>query len=206
MARFTSDPTHSTTLKGVGETSVNVIPAELVLQQLTGDPVRAGSLELTNQTDEPRNLELKTSERLQVPAQVALPPRGKMSVPVQIAASDVRPLQAEIRIFAPDLELRVPVKAPAPGAVLRAVQTSIAFGRVPLKPPSSVRFEMENIGGTQGEIQWTIGAPFRTNQNSVLLLPGERRGFDLEIEGTAPGNYRAWVQCKAGGQTFEIPV
>jgi len=206
VARFTSDPTHSTTLKGVGETSVNVSPTELVLQQLAGDPVRAGTLELTNQTDEPRNLELKTSERLQVPARVALPPRGKMSVPVQIAASDVLPLKEEIRILAPDLELRVPVKAAAAGAVLRAVQASIAFGRVPLKPASSVRFEMENIGGTQGEIQWTIGAPFHTNQNSVLLLPGERRGFDLEIEGKAPGKYRAWLQCKAGGQSFEIPV
>ncbi len=206
VARFTSDPTHSTTLRGTGETSVTASPAEIILQQASGDPVRTGTLELTNQTDEVRNLQFKADDRLRLPPPITLPPRGRVSVPIQIAANDVRPLLGEIRIVAPDLELRVPVKAAAPAAVLRVVQPAISFGRVPLKPASSVRFELENIGGTTGEMQWTIGDPFRTRQNSVLLLPGERRAFELEIEGKAPGKYRAWLQCKAGPQTFDIPV
>jgi hypothetical protein len=39
-----------------------------------------------------------------------------------------------------------------------------------------------------------------------LLLAGEKRGFDVEIESATPGRFRGWVQFKAGTQTFEIAV
>jgi hypothetical protein len=206
VARFTSDPAHSTTLRGKAETSVAADPAEVILQNAVDDPVRTGSLELVSQVDEPRDLQLKADNRLQLPAQVTLPGRGRIRIPIQTAAHDVRALDTEIRILAPDLELRVPVKATAPGAVVRAVRPAIGFGRVPVGRVTSTRFELENIGGAPAEVAWTIAAPFRTTQKTVILVPGEKRGFDLEIESSTPGRYRASLQCKSGTQTFDLGV
>jgi hypothetical protein len=206
VARFTSDPAHSTTLRGAAEASIAAQPAQVVLQHEIGDPVRTGSFELINQTDQPRTLYLKSDARLQLPPQVTLTARGRISVPLQTAPGDVRPLDTEIRIVAPDLEFRVPVKAAVPAAVLRAVQRAVAFGQLPVGRAASARFELENIGGAPGEVTWAIGPPFRTLQNSALLLPGEKRAFDLGIESKTPGRYRAWLHCKASAQTFDLPV
>ncbi len=206
VARFTSEPTRSTTLRGTAETSVAVHPALLVLQPGAGDPVRTGTFEITNQTDEPRTLQLQADPRLQVPPQVSLPPRGRLAVPVQTAAGDILPLEAEILLTAPDLELRVPVRAAAPGAVIRAAPRTVAFGRLPIGPPAQAEFELENIGGAAGEVTWTIGPPFRTAQTSTLLVPGEKRRFPIELAATKPGRYRAWLQWKFGTQTVDLPV
>ncbi len=206
VARFTSDPAHSTTLRGTAETSVAASPAQVILHNEPSDPIRNGAFELTNQTDEPRTLQIKADSRLQVPPQVTLPARGRVNVPIQTTPGDVRALNVEIRVTGPDLDLRVPVKAAAPGAILRANQPALAFGQLPVGRTASVRFEFENIGGAAGEIAWTIGTPFRTAQNSALLLPGEKRAFDMEIETKTTGRYRAWLQCKSATQTFELPV
>lgn len=206
VARFTSDPSHSTTLRGVGETSVIANPSELILQNTAGNPVRSGTLLLINQTEEPRELKLKANERLQLPAEVNLPGGSRVSVPVQTSAEDVRALNAEIEITAPDLELRVPVKAVPPGPVFRATQAKLGFGRVPAGKASALPVEMENIGGSPGDISWSVAAPFRTAQSSMILLPGEKRSFEVEIESAADGHFRAWLQCKAGEQAFDIAL
>ena len=206
VARFTSDNTHPTVLRGMGETSVTASPAEVVLRHTDGDPLRAGTLTLINHTDEPRNLEIKGTDRLQVQPQVTVPPQGRAEVPVQVVPGDVRALQAEIQVVAPDFELRVPVTGAPPGPILRVSPASIAFGKIPIKPVKSARFEIENVGGMPGEVFWAIGVPFRTSQNSALLVPGEKRAFDLVIEATRIGPYHARMQFKAGAQSFEIPV
>jgi len=206
VARFTSRPAHSTTLRGNAEMSVTASPTQVILQHGAGDPVRTGTFELINQTDEPRTLHFKADARLLLPPQVTLPARGRISVPIRTASSDVRALDAEIRVVAPDLEIRVPVKAAAPAAILRVIEPGVFFGRVPAGRTASTRLELENIGGAPGEMTWTIGPPFRTTQNSALLLPGEKRGFEITIESKTPGRYRAWLQCKTGAQTFDLPV
>jgi hypothetical protein len=206
VARFTSDPTHSTTLRGSAEAPIVASPAQVILRAEVGDPTRTGAFELRNQTDEPRTLQLKSDPRLQLPPQVTVEARGKISVPVQTAPGDVHALNTEIRIEAPDLDLRIPVKAPVTGATIRASPAALAFARVPAGRPASMGFELENIGGAAGEVTWTIGPPFRVNQGSALLLPGEKRSFVIEIETNAVGRYRAWLQCKAGAQSFEVPV
>ncbi len=206
VARFTSEPTRSTTLRGTAETSVAVSPTPLVLNHQAGDPVRTGTFELINQTDEPRTLQLKSDPRLQLPPQVNLPARGRIPVPVQTVAGEVRALEVDIVITATDLELRLPVKAAAPGAIVRVTQAGVAFGRLAVGQAASAPFELENIGGAPGEVTWTIGSPFRTEQTSTLLLPGEKRRFAIEIQNPKPGRYRAWLQYKSGTQTLELPV
>lgn len=206
VARFTSDPAHSTTLRGTAESSVVANPTRVLLRHGVGDPVRTGTFSLTNQTDEPRTLQLTSDSRLQLPPQVTLPARGQIEVPIQTAASDVLSLETSILITATDLEFRVPVKAAPPGPIVRATQPAVAFGRLAAGAAASAPFELENIGGTPGEVTWAIAPPFRTAQNSVLLLPGEKRRFAVELESSKPGKFRAWLQCKSGAQTFDVPV
>ncbi len=206
VARYTSDPEHSTTLRGAAETAITATPAQVILRQEPGDAVRTGAFELANQTDEPRTLSLKSDARLLLPPQVTVPPRGKIAVPIQTAAGDTRALATEIRLEAPDFTLTVPVKALAPGAFVRVAPPALNFGPVPAGRAAGAGFELENLGGTSGEVTWEIGAPFRLAQKSVLLTPGEKRRFTVELESKIPGKLRAWVQFKAGAQSFELPV
>lgn len=206
VARFTSDPEHSTTLHGEAESAITATPASVVLENESGDPVRTGAVELENRTDGPRVLQLKADERLQLPPQVTVPARGKITVPIQTAPTDVLPLDAEIHIEAPGFELTVPVRAPRLGPILRTAPASIVFGRVRTSQPASAHFELENIGGTPGEATWEISAPFRVAQNSSILLPGEKRSFPLELETRKAGRFRTWLQIKAGSQILDLPV
>jgi len=83
VARYTSEPEHSTTLRGVSESAITAEPAQWVLQQIPGDSTRTGTFELTNQLDEPRTLRLKTDPRVKIPSQVTIPPHGRVMVPVE---------------------------------------------------------------------------------------------------------------------------
>ena len=206
VARFTSDPTHSTTLRGLAESAVAASPNPIVLRQEGSDPVRTGTVELTNQTDEPRTLQLKADARLQVPPQVSLPARAKVEVPIQSAPGDVQALETELRIEGQDLALSVPVKAAVVGPIVRAFPRAIVFENVAQGKVAAVQFELENVGGSTAEVTWSIAAPFRTAQNSTLLVAGEKRSFPLEIESKSAGRFRAWLQCKVGAQAFDVPV
>ena len=206
VARFTSDPTHSTTLRGIAESAVAAGPNPIVLRHEASDPVRTGVVELTNQTDEPRTLQFKTDARLQVPPQVTLPARAKIEVPIQSAPGDVQALETELRIEGQDLALSVPVKAAAVGPIVRASPRAIVFEKVAVAKATAAQFELENVGGSTAEVTWSIAEPFRTAQNSTLLVAGEKRSFPLEIESKTAGRFRAWLQFKVGAQTFDVPV
>jgi len=206
VARFTSDPTHSTTLRGTAESAVAAGPSPIVLRHEASDPVRTGTLELTNQTDEARTLQFKADARLHVPPSVALPARAKIEVPIQSAPGDVQALEAELRIEGQDLALSVPVKAAAVGPIVRAAPRAIVFESVAVGKVAAAQFELENVGGSTAEVTWNIAEPFRTAQNSTLLVAGEKRSFPLEIESKTAGRFRAWLQCKVGAQTFDVPV
>jgi hypothetical protein len=206
VARFSSDPEHSTKLHGESASSITASPARVTLENEVGDPVRTGAFELANLTNEPRVLQLKADARLQLPPQVTLPARGKITVPIQTDAVDVQALDADIHIEAEGFELIVPVKAPKLGPILRTTPSAIAMGRLKTGQAASARFGLENIGGLPSEATWEISAPFRVAQNSSILLPGEKRSFPLEIETKTPGRYRTWLQIKAGGQSVDLPV
>jgi hypothetical protein len=206
VARYTSEPTHSTTLRGTAESAVAAGPNPIVLRHEASDPVRTGTLELTNQTDEARTLQFKADARLQVPPRITLPARAKIEVPIQSAPGDVQALETELQIEGQDLALSVPVKAATVGPIVRATPRAIVFENVAPGKVAAVKFELENVGGSTAEVTWSIAAPFRTAQNSTLLVAGEKRSFPLELESKTAGRFRAWLQCRVGAQTFDVPV
>ena len=206
VARFTSDPEHSTTLRGEAGSSMTVSPSRVVLEHAIGDPIRTGAFELANQTDEPRILQLKADARLQIPPQITVPGHGKITVPIQTAATDAQPLETEIHVEAPGFALTVPVRAARLGPILKTAPATIVFGRIKAGQPASAQFDLENIGGTPADATWEISAPFLVAQNSAILMAGEKRSFPIAIETRNAGRYRTWMQIKAGAQTLDLPV
>ncbi len=204
--RFSSQPETSVRVRGEAVEAITATPARIVLQNATGEAVRAGAFELTNQTDEERRVTLSGGARLQVPAELAVPAHGKVSVPVQTAADDVTALEGEVRVEAAGLTVRVPVRAARVGPLVRAVRGPVAFGRVDAARAASASFELENFGGAEASVSWEIGAPFVMEQAAVALAPGEKKTLVLRTQPAAAGKYRAWLTAKVGAQRLEIPV
>ena len=204
--RFSSQPETSVRVRGEAVEAIAATPTRIVLQNATGDAVRAGTFELTNQTGEESRVTLSGGARLQVPAELTVPAHGKVSVPVQTAAGDVAVLEGEVRVEAAGLTVRVPVRAARVGPLVRAVSGPVAFGRVDAARAASASFELENFGGAEASVSWEIGAPFVMEQASAVLAPGEKKTLVLRTQPAAAGKYRAWLTAKVGEQKLEIPV
>lgn len=206
VARFTSDPLHSTTLRGVAEAAIAANPEKWVLQQTPGDTARSGTFELLNQLDEPRTFLLKADPRLKIPGQLTIPARAGVTVTVEAAAPTADAFETTIQLVARDFSIAVPVNVPALTAVFRASPQAIAFGRLPVAAKATERFQVENFGGASGRVTWEISPPFHTPETSAMLQAGEKKEFPLELETKTPGRYRTWLKFHAGAQSFDMLV
>jgi len=204
--RFSSEPEKGVRVRGEALAAIAATPAKVVLKNTAGDPVRTGVFELSNQTDEERRVTLDGGGRLQVPAEVTVPAHGRVNVPVQTAAGDVAVLAGEVRVEASGLTVRVPVQAARVGPIVRAAGGPVVFGRVDAASGAKASFELENAGGAEAGVSWEIGAPFVTEQTSVVLPAGGKKAFAIRTQPAAAGKYRAWVTVTAGAQKLEIPV
>lgn len=206
VARYTSDPQHSTTLRGVAEAAIAANPPQWLLEQTPGEAARTGTFELLNQLDEARTIQLKADARLKIPAQLTIPPHAGANVTVEALPSTAEAFDTAIHLDAPDFSIAVPVKVPALGAIMRTSPTAINFGRLPPTAKATEHFEVENIGAASGRVAWEISPPFRTPETSVTLPAGEKKGFDLELDTKAPGRYRTWLKFRAGTQSYDMLV
>jgi len=206
VARYTSEPEHSTTLRGNAIAAISANPTRWVLQQAPGDPVRTGSFELSNQLDEPRTVHLKTDPHLKIPAEVTVPPHGTAAIIVEASPSDLQAFDTEIHLEASDLAISVPVHVPTLGPIIHSTTPEVAFGRLRQGPDANAKFELENGGGTTGTVTWEVSPPFKVTENSATLAPGEKKSFTVAIETKTPNRYRTWVHFKVGGQSFDLPV
>ena len=204
--RFSSQPETSVPVRGAARAALAVHPAQVVLQHAAGDPVRTGSFEITNQADAERRVTLSGGGRLQISADLAVPAHGTVRVPVQTTAGDVAALDGEVRVEAPGLALRVPVRAAPVGAIVRAGRALVAFGRVDATQAAGASLELENIGGTTAGVSLAIAPPFVLEQATATLLPGEKKTLALRMQPAAAGKYRARLTVQADRQQLEIPV
>jgi hypothetical protein len=206
VARYTTDPEHSTTLRGIATAAIAADPAQWVLQSTPGETERSGIFELYNQLDEPRTLKLTTNGQLKIPAEITLAAHGKASVMVEAAPTNPQAWEAEIQLNGKDFSIGVPVRVPALGPVIRLSTPAISFGRLATGKDAESSFELENIGGTLGTVYWEISPPFHATQTATPLRPGEKKSFPLKIDTKTTGHYRTWVHFTSGVQNFDLPV
>ena len=206
VMRFSSQPETTLPVHAEAQAALTATPANVVLQHAAGDPVRAGTFDLANHTDAELRVTLTGGDRLTVPPELTVPPRGTVQVAVQTAGKDVAPLESEVSVQSAGRTLRVPVRAVAVGAIVRATRELLALGRVAAAKSADGQVGLENIGGTATRVSWEIAAPFAAAGPPVTLAPGEKTTVTVRIQAATPAKHRALLIVKADQQKVEIPV
>lgn len=201
---FSSNREHSTLLRGEAFTPLSVLPANVVMENNAGDPVRTGSFEISNQTDQSRTLQIRSDARLLMPERVSIPSHGKVTIPIQTLAADVDAIDAEIRIESDGFSMGVPVKAAALGPMFTLGANRVLLGRQPATKPGTGSLVIENTGGLPGDVILTVAAPFVADPSKVVVNAGEKKSIQITLASSPPGKYRTWLEVKGGRQEFEV--
>ena len=204
--RFTSQPDRAVALSGVGEEPLAVAPADITLAQSPGQPLRAASFELRNNTDAALDVTIAAGPRIILPATLSLPPHRMAAASVRMAETDTAPLDETIRFTAGTLTAQLRVKAGALPALVRAQSRSVTFRRMDAGAMARERIVFENRGGMESKVALTVGAPFSIAEKSFTLAPGAEKEITVTLAAAAAGSAQAVlkVACDSGG--FDIPV
>lgn len=205
-ARFSSQPDRVTELIGIAEQPIAVTPETVALHHERNDPLRSGSFEVTNNTPREQTLTLTASERLTFPRSLTLGSRRSVSVLVHTQPADVGPLEEEIRIEAPGLSARLPVRAGKVRPILRPRQSVINFGRVAPGTAARAVVEIENAGGTAGVVGLQVAAPFVLEAASTAVEPGEIKQVGLALPPGDPATLQSTLVLQTENGRSELPV
>jgi hypothetical protein len=204
---FSSDREHSTLLHGEAFTPLAVSPAKVTMENRPGDPVRTGSFEISNQTDEERTLQIRGGARILAPESVGVPAHGNVTVPIQTSASDIEPIDAEIRIESEGFSLTVPVNSPAVSPIFKFSAKRVLLGRQPAAKPGTGRsVVIENTGGSPGAVTLLVAAPFVVDPSKAVINAGEKKSVQITLAPSAPGIYRTWLELRGGRQELEVDL
>ena len=201
---FSSSREHSTLLHGEAFTPLSVSTAKVLLGSAPGDPVRTGSFEIFNQTDQGRTLQIHADARLLTPGKVSVPANGRIAVPIQTSASDVAPIDAEIRIASEGFSLGVRVKSPAVGPIFKVSANRVFLGRQPAAKPGTAGMVIENTGGSPGAVALAVAAPFVVDPSGAVISAGEKKSVQITLAPSLPGKYRTWLEVRGGEQALEV--
>ena len=204
--RFPSQPDRAISIVGIGQEPLAVTPAELTLAQDAGQPLRAGSFELRNNTDAALNVAVAASPRLIVSATLHVPPHSAAAASVQTAEKDGAPLDETIRFTAGTLTALLPVKAGALPAMVRARPQSVTFRQVGVGAVAKERIVFENQGGMESKVALAIGAPFSIEEKSFALAPGGEKEIVVTLAASSAGNAQAVLKVAVDRGGFDIPI
>lgn len=204
--QYTSNLDHTTAVRGSGAMPVSAEPATVTLRHEPGFALRTGVFEIVNRTDEPRVFQLTAGPRLRVEAEASVPAGGRLAVAIGTQASDVASLNDTVRVEGDGVTLRVPVKAPPVGPILRVTQQRVRFGRMPADRGGQAPILLENLGGTTAEVTCEVREPFALVPPTIALAPGEKRQVMLAIQPAAPGPYRGWLKLQSPPVVAEIEI
>ena len=204
--RFPSQPDRAVSIVGIGEAALAVTPAELTLAQDAGQPLRAGSFELRNNTDAALDVTVAASPRLIVAATLHVPPHSATAASVQTAEKDGAPLDETIRFTAGTLSALLPVKANALPALIRARPSSVTFRRIGVGATARERVVFENLGGMESKVALAIGAPFSIEENTFVLAPNAEKEITVTLAATSAGSAQAVLKATLDRGGFDIPI
>jgi hypothetical protein len=175
----------------------------LRLQAASGSTVRAGQLELTNNTTNEQALKFSGSARLHVPPPLALPAGGKQVVTVSIDENNPGALDESLTIDGTGAQVLVPIRSKAVGPVLKVARDLVTFPPVKQGYPVSVDLSVENLGGAEGLWKASVDLPFTAEPASFRLPPRERKEIKIVINAQDAGTYRGWIRFEGEQQRQE---
>ena len=203
---FTSDREHSTSLHGEALAPLTVSPEMISLESSPGDPVRTGSFDVANQTDQPRKIVIKSGAHIHAPDRVTVPPHETVSIPIQTTASDVALLNDEIQVESGAFSRKLFVKGSAVAPMMRFTSGDVNLGKQIAGHPAQATVEIENTGGVQGGVSLDIAPPFSVEPASSIIPAGGKLTVQIKLAAITPGPYRSWLKLTSGPQETEIGV
>lgn len=203
---FSSQRDRVTSLVGESLLPVAFSVPQLELYREPGDPVRVGAFDLVNNTDAQQTVTLAADARLLFPRRIVLDAAAKQSVLVQTEATDLAPLVAEISVESEKFAAKLPVRAAAVGAIIRAGVQSLNFGQV--APGSGARRSLilRNVGGAAAALDFTATAPFAVTPKTLGLNAGEQREVAIEVRGATSGKWQSEVRATWSAGSLAVPV
>lgn len=201
--KFTSQADAAVTLSGVAEDGLAVVPGELVLEQDAGRSLRAAAFEIRNHTDAALEVAVAASPRLLVKRSVQVAAQAAVVLTVQTAEADVEVLDETVVLSAGGFMVRLPVRARALTALVRARPESVVFQN---GAKTDERVILANHGGMPAKVTLGIGAPFSVEERGFVLASGAEKEVVISLAAVAGGGAQGVLQVGFDGGGFEIPV
>ena len=202
--KFTSQADVSVILRGVAEEALVVAPTDLVLTHDGGSPLRAGSIEIRNNTDNALEMEISAGPRLILKKSLSLAAHGMATVALKTAETDVAALEDTLEFSSGALAVRLPVAAKALPALVRARTENVVFQKGTANAKERVLFE--NRGGVEASVVLSVGAPFAVDESRFVLAPGSEKEIAISLKAESVAGSQAILKVDVDGGGFEIPV
>jgi hypothetical protein len=163
--RFSSDPLHATSLRGIAHPSITFQPLTVEMQCAPGEALRKGEFVVTNHSSAAVDLVLAGSERLHLPRKLRLDPCESRRVDVALADDDATAFSGDIRI---DGHGAIAVRAGALPARFIVKERTL---RLASSSDGSARgtLVIENRGGMGVDAVFEASAPFVADPPSIRL-------------------------------------
>lgn len=163
--RFSSDPLHATSLRGIAHPSITFQPLTVEMQGAPGDALRKGEFVVTNHSSAAVDLVFAGSERLQLPRTLQLAPCESRRVEVALADDDATAFSGDIRV---DGHGTIAVRSDALPARFVVKERTL---RLASSSDGSARgtLAIENRGGRTVDAVFEPSAPFIANPPSIRL-------------------------------------
>ncbi|HEX5175458.1 MAG TPA: fibronectin type III domain-containing protein [Chthoniobacteraceae bacterium] len=166
---FSSEPAHTTQLRGTGQPAVCFEPPRIELKCPGGESPRSGSFSAVNQSASEVSLTFIGSDRLQFVRALKLAPHETRRIDVALADDDPAKLSAELRAEPHGM---IEVEAEALPARFVATHRAVALIRsAGGRETNSIR--IENRGGMAAEARLVMTAPFTVEPAVIRLAPRE---------------------------------
>lgn len=204
--RYSSHREFATTLTGSALTPISAEPAKIELHPGADSAVRTGAFEIVNRTGEALTFKLHSGARVQLPESVNVAAHGRAAIAVSTRPEDVSELTDEVRVESPGFALRIPLKAPKVGPILRLTQRNLALGRIDASRGARATVELENAGGSTAKVTAEIAPPFLVTEPSFELRMGEKKRLALILQPGEPQRYRTWLKFAAGTANAELEI
>lgn len=204
--RLTSQPDRAVILRGIAHDALAVNPPALRLVLDPSTLVRAGVIEVTNNTDSAQIVRLSAGARLRTEPELRIEPGRTAPLMVRTQPDDATALDAELLLDSGAHRARVAVSAVPLPPIFRAVERTIDLGLVPGGTIGAGQLTLRNAGGAAGWAALAATPPFRIDPQRVELAPGATATVAVTVDGSAVGTIEQTVEVRSASGSFTVPL
>jgi hypothetical protein len=181
---------------------------ELITQE--GETSRSAEVAIGNRTTRDRTLRITVPPELVAPDQILVPAGGEQRIALETKAGFLGDLETTMTLESEGFKQSLPVRVFAlPPRLHIEPREGLDFGEIEPRRRYRGFIRVKNEGGTAARLQAKVPAEVLLvpDPSSAVLQPGETRVFDVALEVSSPGSYRAEVTiAPSGAKSVTIPI